>query len=219
MFGSDTFDRDVTYAEGVAAVAATPAEWEPGTAAAYHATSGWRILGAIVEAVDGRRIDQYVRDEVLAPLGVSDTSLGFSLDEQARLGDRLVPVAWKGHVLPKVDADGGLSMAPYRVDKKHNQPWHIAKVEPGGGMRGPGELARALLRVVAGVRAAPARSAHRGHDDGGAPIRNEGRCARSPDPVGPRRASGVHGWDDTTARSDTVAWRARARSRIRRADS
>ena len=33
MFGADTFDRDVTYADGVAAVAATPAEWEPGTAA------------------------------------------------------------------------------------------------------------------------------------------------------------------------------------------
>ena len=28
-------------------------------------------------------------------------------------------------------------MAPYRVDKLHNEPWHIAKVEPAGGMRGP----------------------------------------------------------------------------------
>ena len=137
MFGVDTYDRDVTYPAGVAAVAATSAEWEPGTAAGYHATSGWRILGAIVEAVDGRPIDEYVRDEVLAPLGVSDASLGFSVDEQARLGDRIVPVAWKGHVLPKLDADGTLSMAPYRVDKLHNQPWHIAKVEPAGGMRGP----------------------------------------------------------------------------------
>ena len=137
MFRADTFDRDVTYAEGVATVAASPAEWEPGTAAAYHASSAWRILGAIVEAVDGRPIDHYVRDDVLAPLGVRDTSLGFSLDEQARLGDRLVPVVWKGHVLPKIDDDGTLSMAPYHVDKLHNEPWHIAKVEPGGGARGP----------------------------------------------------------------------------------
>jgi len=143
MLRGDTFDRDVTYAEGVAAVAACPAEWEPGTAAGYHASSAWRILGAIVESVDGRPVDQYVRDEVLAPLDVRDTSLGFSFDEQVQLGDRLVPVAWKGHVLPKIDADGTLSMAPYRVDRLHNEPWHIAKVEPGGGSRGPaGSLAR-----------------------------------------------------------------------------
>src|SRR3954470_14664416 len=44
MFGVDTFDRDVTYSEAVAAVAASPAQWEPGTAAAYHASSAWRIL-------------------------------------------------------------------------------------------------------------------------------------------------------------------------------
>jgi CubicO group peptidase (beta-lactamase class C family) len=137
MLSTDVFDRERTYAESVAVVAAAPAEWEPGTAAAYHATSAWRILGAIVEAVDGRPIDRYLRDEVLAPLGVSDTSLGFSLDEQARLGDRLVPVAWKGHVLPKIDADGTLSMVPYRVDRLHNEPWHITKAEPGGAMRGP----------------------------------------------------------------------------------
>jgi CubicO group peptidase (beta-lactamase class C family) len=137
MFARDTYDREVTYAEGVAAVAAAPAEWEPGTAAGYHATSAWRILGAIVEAVDGRPIDQYVRDEVLAPLGAHDASLGVPIDEQARLGDRIVPVVWKGHVLPKIDADGSLSMAPYRIDNVHNEPWHIAKVEPAGGMRGP----------------------------------------------------------------------------------
>jgi len=137
MMGTDVFDRDLTYAESVAVVAASPAESEPGTTAAYHATSAWRILGAIVHAIDGRPIDRYLRDEVLAPLGVSDTSLGVSIDEQAQLGDRLVPVGWKGHVLPKIDADGALSMVPYRVDKLHNRPWHIAKVEPAGGMRGP----------------------------------------------------------------------------------
>jgi len=143
MFGIDPFDRDVTYAEGVALVAAHPADWEPGTAAAYHASSAWRILGAIVEAVDGRPIDRYVHDEVLAPLGLTSSYLGIPLDEQTRLGDRIVPVAWTGHMLPKVDAGGGVRMVPYRIDEVHNQPWHIAKVEPGGGMRGPArELGR-----------------------------------------------------------------------------
>ena len=54
-----------------------------------------------------------------------------------------MPVAWTGHGLPKVDGDGALSMVPYRIDQLHNEPWHIAKVEPGGGMRGPAhELGR-----------------------------------------------------------------------------
>jgi len=141
MFGADPFDRDVSYAEGVAIVAAHPAEWIPGTQAAYHASSAWRILGAIVEVIDGRPIAQYVDEEILRPLGLPDTYLGIPLDEQARLGDRIVPVAWKGYMLPRVDDDGALSMVPYRIDLVHNEPWHIAKVEPGGGMRGP---ARAL---------------------------------------------------------------------------
>lgn len=141
MFGTDPFDRNLTYAEAVAAVAAAPAAWVPGTAAGYHAASSWRILGAIVERIDGRPIARYLHDEVVEPLGLADTSLGVPLHEQARLGDRLVPVAWKGHTMPKVDADGALQMVQYRIDRIHNEPWHIAKVEPGGGMRGP---ARAL---------------------------------------------------------------------------
>ena len=150
MPGIDTYDRDISYADGVAAVAAAPAQWEPGTAAGYHATSAWRILGAIVEAVDGRPIDRYVRDEVIGPLDVSDTWLGIPLDDQVRLGDRIVPVTWKGHVLPKIDADGALSMAPYRVDKLHNRPWHIAKVEPAGNTRGPASALGRFYESVLG---------------------------------------------------------------------
>jgi CubicO group peptidase (beta-lactamase class C family) len=143
MFGADPFDRDVTFAEAVAAVAAAPAAWVPGTAAGYHPASSWRILGAIVERVDGRPIRQYLHDEVVTRLGLADTSLGIPLEEQERLGDRIVRVAWTGHTMPKVDPDGTLQMVPYRIDRVHNEPWHIAKVEPGGGMRGP---ARALGR-------------------------------------------------------------------------
>lgn len=143
MFGADPFDRDVSFAEAVAAVAAHPADWVPGTAAGYHAASAWRILGAIVERVDGRPIRQYLHDEVVTPLGLADTALGIPVEEQTRLGDRLVPVTWTGHTMPKVDADGTLQMVPYRIDRIHNEPWHIAKVEPGGGMRGPArELGR-----------------------------------------------------------------------------
>ena len=143
MYGDPGFDRDLSAAEALARVIATPAAWEPGTKAGYHPLSGWKALGAVVEAVDGRPIAQYLHDEVLAPLGGSESSLGVPVARQQELGDRLVPVAWKGHMFPQVDDDGGLRMVPYRVDEIHNQPWHIAKVEPGASMRGPArELGR-----------------------------------------------------------------------------
>jgi CubicO group peptidase (beta-lactamase class C family) len=143
MFRDKSFDEDISYAETIQRIAAHPADWVPGTAASYHPVTGWKVLGAIVEAVDGRPIDRYLREEIIDPLGMANTSLGIPLDAQQVLGDRIVPVVWTGHRLPSVDSDGALSMAPYRIDLLHNEPWHIAKVEPGGGMRGPArELGR-----------------------------------------------------------------------------
>ncbi len=141
--GNGIYDADVPYSEAVARIAAHPAQWPPGTAAAYHPFSGWKILGAVVEAVDWRPIDRYLREEICAPLGLADCRLGIPQAEQAELGDRIAPVHWKGHAMPVRDDDGGFRMVPYRVDELHNQPWHVAKVEPGGGMRGPArELGR-----------------------------------------------------------------------------
>jgi len=136
MASDPTYDADVSFDDAVAAVVAEPAAWEPGTMAGYHPASGWRILGAIVERVDGRRIDRYVRDEIAMRLALTDSHLGIPLDDQAAYGDRIAPVHWTGHRYPSF-VDGGLQMVPWRIDEVHNQPWHIAKVEPGGGMRGP----------------------------------------------------------------------------------
>jgi CubicO group peptidase (beta-lactamase class C family) len=137
------FDRDVPYDDVVTQIATSRARWEPGTDAAYHPSSGWKILGAIVQRVDGRPIDRYVRDEVFRPLGVENMRLGIPHDEQAALGERIAPIYWRGHAMPVIDADGGLQMVPYKVDESHNEPHFIAKVEPGGGTRGPArELGR-----------------------------------------------------------------------------
>ncbi len=137
MPGDTMYDSDVTWDDAVAATIAAPALWEPGTAAGYHLSSGWRALGAIVEAVDGRRIDAYIRDEITGPLGLADIHLGIPEERQREYGDRIVPVVWRGHRLPSIDEDGNFYMAPYYIDRVHNEPWHIAKVEPAGGMRGP----------------------------------------------------------------------------------
>jgi CubicO group peptidase (beta-lactamase class C family) len=136
MAGDPTFDVDMSLDEAVAVTAGWPAAWEPGTKAGYHPASGWRVLGAIVERIDGRRVDRYVHDEIVMPLGLADCSLGIPVDVQARYGDRVVPVHWTGHRYPSL-VEGGIQMLPYRIDRVHNEPWHIAKVEPGAAMRGP----------------------------------------------------------------------------------
>ncbi len=141
--GDSIYDADISYADAVARIAAHPAQWPPGTAAAYHPFSGWKILGAIVEAVDGRPVGDYVREEICAPLGLDNVRLGIPEPEQLELGDRIAPVHWKGHAMPVRERDGGFRMVPYRIDELHTQPWHVAKAEPGGGMRGPArELGR-----------------------------------------------------------------------------
>ncbi len=148
MHDCEPFDDDLTYAEVIARIARHPAEHPPATQAAYHATTGWKVLGAIVEAVDGRRVDRYVSEEIFEPLGMRSCRMGIPLEEQAELADRIAPVVWKGHAVPRL-ADGGLQMVEYRVDAVHNEPWHIAKVEPAAGVRGPArELGRFYESLV-----------------------------------------------------------------------
>ena len=54
---------------------ATP-EWEAGEEGGYHTQTTWFLLGELVHLVDGRTIDQYVREEIFLPLGMTDSWLG-----------------------------------------------------------------------------------------------------------------------------------------------
>jgi len=52
-------------------------DFEPGTRFDYS-NFGYCILGLVVEAVSGRPLELYVRDSVLAPMGVNAMSIGYS---------------------------------------------------------------------------------------------------------------------------------------------
>ncbi|MEM8862546.1 MAG: serine hydrolase domain-containing protein, partial [Chloroflexota bacterium] len=54
-----------------------PLAFEPGTRWDYGIGIDW--LGLVVEAVDGRRINQFVQEEILDPLGMNDTK--YEVDE------------------------------------------------------------------------------------------------------------------------------------------
>jgi CubicO group peptidase (beta-lactamase class C family) len=65
------------------------AEYEPGTQCGYHPRASWVILGEIVHRIDGRRIDDYLREEIFKPLGMDSSYLGMTKERARDLGDRL----------------------------------------------------------------------------------------------------------------------------------
>ena len=74
-------------------------------------------------------------------------------------------------------------MVPYHIENVHNEPWHIAKVEPGVACAVP-RGARPVLRIAARL---PRRSHHarnRRDDDEGAPLGPTGRVVRVDAPWG-----------------------------------
>ncbi len=58
-----------------AATAALPAQWEPGAEVGYHPVTYGFVLGELIRRVDGRMPRDFIRDEIVAPLGL-DASLG-----------------------------------------------------------------------------------------------------------------------------------------------
>jgi CubicO group peptidase (beta-lactamase class C family) len=114
-----------------------PAEWEPGTAAGYHPLSGWNILGEIVRKTDGRPIEEYLREELFQPLGMTGSSLGISSDRAAQLGDRLSQITEKA--------------VPNPPPNPWNDPRGRARILPGGNGYGPAhDLAQFYLMLANG---------------------------------------------------------------------
>ena len=79
------------FAEVIATISAAKLEdgWVPGKKAAYHPTSGWYILGEIVQRVDQRPFNRYVREEIFEPLGMNDCWVGMPGEKFRAYGDRV----------------------------------------------------------------------------------------------------------------------------------
>jgi methyl acetate hydrolase len=84
---------------GLTASLSYPLQFEPGTRWDYGIGIDW--LGRVVEAVDGRRIDQFCREEIFEPLGMTDTC--FEVD--AKSASRLAGVKFRGEDGAFIDFD------------------------------------------------------------------------------------------------------------------
>ena len=95
----------------------TPVATDPGTRWEYGTNIDF--VGKAVEAVSGKRLDAYLRDHLLAPLGMSDTA--FKIGDSQR--KRLVGMHARGE-------DGSLASIPFELEQ--NPEFHMG----GGGLYG-----------------------------------------------------------------------------------
>jgi methyl acetate hydrolase len=95
----------------------TPLMTDPGTRWEYGINID--LVGKAIEAVSGKRLDSYLRDHLLTPLGMTDTS--FRIGESQR--QRLVAMHARA-------ADGSLAPTPFELDQ--DPEFHMG----GGGLYG-----------------------------------------------------------------------------------
>jgi CubicO group peptidase (beta-lactamase class C family) len=118
--------------------------WIVGQTSGYHVAPSWYLLAEIVRRVsaDGRPYSQYVREEVLEPLGMRDTWIGMPAARCREYGDRIAPMHFGSAVKPP----GLYPYAPWS-----NSAEAVAIERPGGNGRGPiHDLGRFYEAMLAG---------------------------------------------------------------------
>lgn len=63
--------------------------WVPGQKAGYHAATSWLILGEVIHRLDGRAIEQVIREGIFEPLGMADSWLAMTQESFDAYGDRI----------------------------------------------------------------------------------------------------------------------------------
>lgn len=76
-------DNPMTTKEMADALAACPLAYEPGAAWQYGTSAD--VLGAVIEAVSGKKFGDFLREEIFEPLKMKDTAFWVPADKQDRL--------------------------------------------------------------------------------------------------------------------------------------
>lgn len=103
--------------EWLDALAALPLAFEPGTGWRYHHSFG--ILGILLSRVVDGSLEEHLRGDLFAPLGMVDTGYTVSPDQAHRL-----PVAYRheaGSLVVVEPAAEGFSVAPAPFDLSHSE--------------------------------------------------------------------------------------------------
>ncbi len=111
--------------------------WVPGHKAGYHLASTWFMLGEVIRRIDGRRFEQFVRDEIFLPLGMRDSWVGMTVEDYTRYRDRV-------GIMQNTDPAA-------KIPHAWDTPEMASLCKPGGNGRGPArELARFYQMLLNG---------------------------------------------------------------------
>jgi CubicO group peptidase (beta-lactamase class C family) len=152
----------------VARVAAMRPEprWVPGHKAGYHHASSWFLLGEVVRRLDGRPFAHYVREEIFAPLGMTDCWIGMPAEVYRQ---RLAA----GDLCPVYDTEGKAGSEQGAPAMPRPQGWDseawVTGTHPGGNGYGPlSQLGRFYEMLLARGVAGAAGTAGTAESSGGA---------------------------------------------------
>lgn len=84
-------ERHASLADFVASGCTVEPSCRAGTRAEYSSV-GYSLLGAVLEAADGRPLPRFLSEEIFEPLGMSRTSLGMSTSSDASVVEIRLPV-------------------------------------------------------------------------------------------------------------------------------
>lgn len=111
-------------------------EWTPGSRVHYHGLSAHWVLGTLIEAITGRDYREYLRTEILEPLGLADDiHVGLPASADARAADMHEP------------DPQGTGIRP--LAENNTEAWRRAGV-PGGGGYGTARGMVALYQMMLG---------------------------------------------------------------------
>jgi CubicO group peptidase (beta-lactamase class C family) len=79
-----TIKRDRTLADVVGILSKQEREFEPGTQFRYY-SGGFAILGRIIEAVSGKRYEQFIKERIFEPLGMKDSFFFIPAEKRSRV--------------------------------------------------------------------------------------------------------------------------------------
>lgn len=134
--GLDDYHRRRGSDAYVAALAAMPLAFDPGTGFRYSLSID--LLGIVLERLTGEPLDHVLNRLVLAPLGMVDTAFRLAPDKVERLTD-----AWTR----------GVDGAPILYDRGAHSRWHMARKSwsAGGGLLSSmADYRRFLAMLMAG---------------------------------------------------------------------
>ena len=121
----EAMDENTTTAEAVDAIAGAPLLFQPGEH--WHYGFSIDVIGRLVEVISGKRLGQYLRDEIFAPLGMDDSGFFVTVGQATRLAALYGPKDDK-----RKDLDDNLSL----LEDPEKSRWlgPRAMEEGGGGL-------------------------------------------------------------------------------------